>query len=112
VMASFDKADQAVRAAIEIRSGIAAISIPDIDETLSIRIGMTSGEPLQEGEDLFGSVVNLASRLCDLAETNEILVSSDCIAELTDDSIALNSIGEVTIRGFDKPITVSRVGAE
>ena len=109
VMASFDLADQALCAAIEIRGGIAGISAPDIDETLSIRIGMTSGEPLQEGEDLFGSVVNLASRLCDLAETNEILLSDDCRNELRDDNFALASIGEVTIRGFDKPIPLSRV---
>ena len=110
VMASFDLADQAVHAAIGIRGGIANISVPDIDETLNIRIGMTSGEPLQEGEDLFGSVVNLASRLCDLAETNEILLSDDCRNELTETDFALASIGEVTIRGFDKPIYVSRVG--
>ncbi len=110
VMASFDLADQALRAAVEIRDGVADISVPDIDETLSIRIGMTSGEPLQEGEDLFGSVVNLASRLCDLAETNEILLSDHCRSELNDPGFPLTSIGEVTIRGFDQPVSVSRVG--
>ncbi|MDA1279158.1 MAG: DUF4242 domain-containing protein [Chloroflexi bacterium] len=109
VMASFDQADQAVRAAVGIRSGIANISVPDLDEGLGIRIGMTSGEPLQEGKDLFGSVVNLASRLCDLAEANEILLTSDCQEELTDGLFVLESMGEVTIRGFDNPIHVSRV---
>lgn len=109
IMASFDDADQAVGAAIEITAGIAAISVPDLDESLSIRIGMTSGEPLEEGGDLFGSVVNLASRLCDLAEAGEILLSEECVAELTDDSLALESIGSVSIRGFDEPITVSKV---
>ena len=109
IMASFDSADQAVLAAIEIRDRIGDVPVPEFDASLSIRIGMSSGEPLKEGEDLFGSVVNLASRLCDLADTNEILVSDDCENELTDETISLSSIGDVTIRGFDKPVRVSRV---
>jgi class 3 adenylate cyclase len=109
IMASLDDADQAVRAAIEIRAGIANISVPGTDDKLSIRIGMTSGEPLEEGGDLFGSVVNLASRLCDLAEEGEILLSEECVTELADDSIKLESIGNVTIRGFDSAIAVSKI---
>ncbi|MBT3996400.1 MAG: DUF4242 domain-containing protein [Chloroflexi bacterium] len=109
VMASFDVADQAVKAAIQIRSGIPAIAVDETDERLSIRIGLTSGEPLEEHGDLFGSVVNLASRLCDLAESGEILVSEDCQNELQDKSLQLESIGSVTIRGFAEPVTVGRV---
>ena len=109
IMAAFDDADQAARAAIEITTGIASISVPDLDESLSIRIGMTSGEPLEEGDDLFGSVVNLASRLCDLAESNEILISDECLAETTEGQFTVESIGKVSIRGFADPIAVSKV---
>ncbi len=112
VMASFDVADQAVRAASQIVNEIAAVEVPgeeDSGERLSIRIGMTSGEPLEDQGDLFGSVVNLASRLCDLAESGEILISDKCETELSDDSIKLESIGNVSIRGFDEPIAVSKV---
>lgn len=109
VMAAFDEADQALRSAIEIRGAVANILFPDINESLSVRIGLTSGEPLQDGQDLFGSVVNLASRLCDMAETNEILISEECVNELTDDNLKLTSIGDISIRGFEKPIPVSKV---
>ncbi len=109
IMASFDDADQAVRAAIEIREGVAAIDVQGTGEYLSIRIGMTSGEPLEEGGDLFGSIVNLASRLCDLAEPEEILVSTACQSELIDTSIVLESIGEIIIREFNEPVSVSKV---
>jgi len=109
LMASFDVADQAVRAAVEIRRGIDAMESPDGESKLRIRIGMTCGEPLEEEGDLFGSVVNLASRLCDLAESGEILVSSACEAELSDDVVELESIGAVSIRGFDESISVSKV---
>ncbi len=111
-MASFDVADQAVRAAVQMSNRIAAIEIPDSEvagERLSIRIGMTSGEPLEEYGDLFGSVVNLASRLCDFADSGEILVSDACQNELTDDSIKMESIVNVSIRGFDDPIAVSKI---
>jgi class 3 adenylate cyclase len=87
VMASFDVADQAVRAAIDIRRGIGEIIAPDTDERLSIRVGMTVGEPLEERGDLFGSVVNLASRLCDLAESDEILIADACLEELTEGAV-------------------------
>lgn len=109
VMASFDVADQAVQAARQIRDGIAAIEVPEVDERLAIRIGITSGEPLEEGGDLFGSSVNLASRLCDLAESGEILVSEDCQMELDGEASSLESIGNVTIRGLEEPIAVSKV---
>ena len=109
VMASFDQADQALRGAIKIRAGIADIALPDEDAKLSIRIGMTSGEPLEEGGDLFGSVVNMASRLCDLAEASEILFSDEFREELTDGSIEVESVGEMTLRGFSQPVSVSRV---
>ena len=58
---------------------------------------------------MFGSVVNLASRLCDFAESDEILISNECHAELTEGQFTLESIGNISIRGFDKPIAVSKV---
>ena len=106
IMASFDTADQAVRAAVEIRARIGEVPVPEFDASLSIRIGMSSGEPLKEGEDLFGSVVNLASRLCDLADESEILVSGDRENELTDETISLSSIDRLpTVRSRGGKIT-------
>jgi class 3 adenylate cyclase len=110
IMASFDKADSALRAAIEIRGGVSAISVPGDEGTLSIRIGLTSGEPLQEGGDLFDTSVNLASRLCELADADEILLDDAFHGELsgTESEHELESIGSVTIRGFEEPVHVRR----
>ena len=36
---------------------------------------MNAGEPIVEGNDLFGTVVQIAARVCNLAEKNEIYVS-------------------------------------
>ena len=36
-------------------------------------------------------------------------LSAECEAELTDSSIVLNSVGDVTIRGFGEPVRVNKV---
>ena len=36
---------------------------------------MAAGEPVDRNDDLFGSTVNLASRICDVADAGQILVS-------------------------------------
>jgi class 3 adenylate cyclase len=55
-----------------------------------------------------GNVVNLASRLCSLADDAQILV--DCVvAEHVQDSIALASIGARHIKGYDRALEVFSV---
>jgi adenylate cyclase len=50
-----------------------------------------------------GNVVNLASRLCSLADDGQILVDP-VVTDHVKDSIALASIGERTIKGYDHPL--------
>ena len=44
-----------------------------LEPRLEVRIGINAGEPVEEGNDLFGSAVNLAKRLCDAARGGELL---------------------------------------
>jgi adenylate cyclase len=55
-----------------------------------------------------GNVVNLASRLCGSADDAQILVDW-AVAERVKDSLALVSLGERTIKGYDYPIQVFAV---
>jgi class 3 adenylate cyclase len=41
-----------------------------------VRIGLHIGNPVREGEDFFGSDVNLAARVTDAAGGGQVLVSS------------------------------------
>jgi class 3 adenylate cyclase len=52
-----------------------------------------------------GSVVNLASRLCGLADDTQILVDP-VVAEGVKDSIALESLGVRSIKGYDHPLQI------
>jgi pimeloyl-ACP methyl ester carboxylesterase len=60
IMGSFGSAVAAVRAGLEIREKLAETQI-------GARIGLNAGEPIAEGADLFGSVVQLAARITDRA---------------------------------------------
>jgi adenylate cyclase len=55
-----------------------------------------------------GSVVNLASRLCSLADDGQILLDP-VVAENVKDSFALASIGERPIKGYDRALEIFAV---
>jgi Adenylate cyclase, family 3 (some proteins contain HAMP domain) len=55
-----------------------------------------------------GNVINLASRLCSLADDGQILVDP-VVTEHVKDSIALASIGEQPIKGYDRDLEVFAV---
>ncbi len=43
------------------------------EEPIKVRIGLNAGEPIAEDDDLFGTAVNLAARICSQAEAGQIL---------------------------------------
>jgi class 3 adenylate cyclase len=81
IMASFDEAADALTCAIEVQDDFDRRNAAGEKPTLRVRIGMAAGEPVDRDDDLFGSTVNLASRICDAAEGGQILVS-DVVRDL------------------------------
>jgi adenylate cyclase len=55
-----------------------------------------------------GSVMNLASRLCDQAATGETLVSERVLAEI-EPFVETEPAGEFTLKGFPKPVLAFRL---
>ncbi len=55
-----------------------------------------------------GSVLNLASRLCDKARSGQILISKRVYAEV-DDLVEVEPIGELALKGFSKPVVAFNV---
>jgi len=55
-----------------------------------------------------GTVMNLASRLCDEAEPGDILVSQRVLSEV-EASVAAEPVGELTLKGFMKPVAAYRI---
>jgi class 3 adenylate cyclase len=108
IMASFDTAPNAVRAAADIQRRFAAYNA-DASETLSVRIGIDAGEPVEDHNDLFGSTVQLASRLCNEAEANGVIVSG-FMRELCkdEDPARFVPLGERRFKGFADKAQVLR----
>jgi class 3 adenylate cyclase len=107
IMASFDNVANSVRAAADIQRRFAAYNA-DASETLSVRIGIDAGEPVTEGNDLFGSTVQLASRLCSEAEANGIIVSGFASELCQEDAARFVALGERRLKGFADKAQVFR----
>jgi class 3 adenylate cyclase len=104
IMASFVSAAGAVRCAIQIQRELARHEEANPERPLKVRVGAAAGEPVEQNNDLFGSTVQLASRLCAHAQPEQILVSN-AIAELClGKGLQFEDLGEVTLKGFGYPV--------
>jgi class 3 adenylate cyclase len=54
-----------------------------------------------------GNVTNLAARLCGEAQPGQILISRRVLATL--DDVRAEPVGELTLRGFSRPVTALNV---
>jgi class 3 adenylate cyclase len=109
IMASFASAASAVRCAAQIQRELAKGESPRKDHRLQARIGAAAGEPVERNNDIFGTTVQLAARLCAHAEPEQILVSN-VVAELCiGKQLAFRPLGQVTLKGFDEPVHVHAV---
>ena len=81
VMAAFLKPADAVHAALDMRSEIAAFNEHKLDKALILKIGIHKGAAiavtLNDRLDYFGQTVNIAARVQNLADADEIFVSQD-----------------------------------
>ncbi|MEK9775612.1 MAG: nickel-binding protein [Quisquiliibacterium sp.] len=109
IMAAFSSAVAAIRCGIKVQQGLARQRADEPGAKLQVRVGIAAGEPIERHNDLFGSAVQLAARLCAQAEVDGILVSN-AVAELcAGKGLQLQSIGAVALKGFDEPVQAHRV---
>ncbi len=78
---------------------------------LQVRVGIHTGEAIQEFDRFFGRSVILASRLSASAEPGEILVSDAVHQQLSDETAAAASPRMVHLKGFSEPQRVWEVGS-
>jgi class 3 adenylate cyclase len=110
IMASFVSAASAVRCAIQIQQELDKHAQLNSEHPLKVRVGAAAGEPVEKNNDLFGSTVQLAARLCAHAQPEQILVSS-AIADLcAGKGLSFEDLGEVTFKGFASPVRAHAAG--
>jgi class 3 adenylate cyclase len=105
IMGSFSSAVAAVRAGLEIQEKLA-------EARIEARIGLNAGEPIAEGADLFGSVVQLAARITARAAAGQVLVSNVVRELCAGKGLAFEPLEEVELKGFSGRIALFVAGPE
>ncbi|RCK51594.1 hypothetical protein TH25_07785 [Thalassospira profundimaris] len=105
IMAVFPSSNTAVEGALEIQRQMAQHNARD-DGEFHVRIGINAGEAITEENDLFGSVVQLAARVCAAASGDEILVSPAVKETYAGKRARFKSLGKRDMKGFSAPIEI------
>ena len=105
LMIAFPSAVAAVRCAIDMQQATSVAA-----GGLALRVGLDAGEPLPDGEDLYGTPVIVASRLCDSAAAGEIL-ASDVVCRIAGHRIAelIQPAGALRLRGIAERVSAAHV---
>ncbi|HLF99877.1 MAG TPA: nickel-binding protein [Acidimicrobiia bacterium] len=101
IMASFASVARAAECAACIQRALLERSVAD--EAVRVRIGINAGEPVTENDDLFGTAVQLAARLCAVAEPGEVLVSSTIKDLAAGKPFSFEPRGPFELKGFSEP---------
>ncbi len=110
-MAIFERAEDAVLAAIAIKEGIAAMS--DEIDGLAVGIGIHLGElvegdigsPRMMNHTVIGDTVNIAARLQAMAGPGQIIVSASVADDLAvAGRFAMRDLGPLRVKGKGQPI--------
>jgi Adenylate cyclase, family 3 (some proteins contain HAMP domain) len=99
-MASFGSVARAVECAVALQQAFARRE----GESISVRVGLAAGEPIEEDGDLFGATVILASRIAAKAEAGEILVANAVRELCAGKGFLFSDRGEFVAKGFEDPV--------
>jgi len=103
IMASFDDAPASVACAIQIQGAFSSYN-ENSETPIRVRIGIHAGEPVAESDDLFGSAVQMAARICDVAKADAILVSRAVRDACSGADLVFEPTGSQTMKGFSQPV--------
>jgi class 3 adenylate cyclase/DNA-binding SARP family transcriptional activator len=105
LMVAFGSARDAIDCAAAMQQAVTAGP-----GALGLRVGIDAGEPIREDEDLFGTPVVVARRLCDDAGGGQVLIS-DVVRLLVGRRLAyeLDPLGPVDLKGLDAPVVAHAV---
>jgi class 3 adenylate cyclase len=106
IMAVFPRVADAVKAAVSIQVEVAQYNSVTLQRSLAIRVGISSGRPVQEDNDYFGTVVQLAARLSSVGEPGAITVAESVALQAPTDGFSYDAPMLVPLKGFPEPLSV------
>lgn len=80
---SFQSIIKGMLCAKEIQNEMQHLNHQEAD--LKVKIGISAGAPVNKSPELFGQTISLTQRLCDIAASGQIVISSEVKEEITDE---------------------------
>ena len=107
-LVEFASAVGAVQSAVAIQRALAMRNAEAPEgEQIRLRIGISLGDVIVEGSDLYGNGVNIAARMEGLAEPGGICISGNVQEHLkNDDEFSLRDLGAHNVRNIADPVQV------
>jgi class 3 adenylate cyclase len=113
MLAYFVGASDAVAAAVAIQQRADRHSVEHPDQSLDVRIGIAAGDITLEDDDVFGTPVIEAARLCAAANGGQIIVA-DLVRVLGRGRGGhhFTPLGDLELKGLPEPLPAAEVGWE
>jgi adenylate cyclase len=111
VLVEFASAVNAVRCSIALQSSMAAANgdLP-AERKIMLRVGVSLGDVIVEGNDLYGDGVNVAARLEALAEPGGIVVSGTAFDHVKNKiQASFDDLGLQNVKNIAEPVRLYRV---
>jgi adenylate cyclase len=101
IMATFEDTGQSVQASIETQRRLKQVNASnELEHRFAVRIGLHHGIGIVRSDsDVFGDVVNVASRIQSLAQPGPILVSDTVREKIADGSFQFRALGFFQLKG-------------
>jgi class 3 adenylate cyclase/pSer/pThr/pTyr-binding forkhead associated (FHA) protein len=100
VMATFEAPPDAVLAAMEMQEDLVRLNANRaVEDHVSLRIGVHFGAGIVKSNDVFGDVVNVASRIQSAASPDQIVISDGVLQQLDASKFAIRSLGRFAFKG-------------
>jgi CHAT domain-containing protein len=111
VMASFPETLSAAKASIAIQKGLDEHnSRTNSADMIHVKIGINTGEVLEDGDHVAGDVVNVASRIQSQSVPDQILISKKVYDEICGcDDILCRHYGSFHVKGKTEPLELFRI---
>ncbi len=106
----FSSARQAIRTAVALQQRFVERMRSDDSLPLRVGIGLDAGEAVPVGEGFRGGALNLAARLCSIAQPGEVLLTESLthLSRRVDELTYLDR-GRRSFKGLEQPVRVFRV---
>jgi DNA-binding NarL/FixJ family response regulator/class 3 adenylate cyclase len=109
-LAAFDSARGAIGAAVELQRRLADATSSDDSLPLPVGIGLDVGEAVAVADGYRGGALNLAARLCGMAQAGEVLATQEVI-HLSGrmDGVTYEERGAFKVKNLSEPVNVVRI---